>query len=231
MERTQKIGVAMVAPVVLLVALLSFAVSAGAATNGLKRFGNNNAIFIPADRISGDTGGPARPYGSGIRVAGFKRVTDVDVTLHSANHTDPDDMDVLLVGPTGRNAIVMSDAGGSNDLIQVGQPWNGVITLDDEAQTFLPDSGQIVTPGRYKPSNYEFGETWPAPAPNPSGNRLLSTFDNTNPTGVWRLYVNDDTAQPDTGDRNGTGVIAGGWSLTVRGVCQNPDSNRRCEPR
>ena len=144
----------------------------------------------------------------------------MNVILRSVGHTDPDDLDVLLVGPTGRKAILWSDAGGSNDIIGIN------VKLDDEAQVFLPDSGQI-TQGSYMTSNYEFGvDTWPGVTEN--GNRLLSTFDGTDPTGAWRLYVYDDVAQPDTGDRNGTGTFANGWSLQVKGVCKSATANNRC---
>jgi subtilisin-like proprotein convertase family protein len=80
----------------------------------------------------------------------------------------------------------------------------------------LPDSGQINAQS-YMPSNYEVGvDTWPGVTQN--DNRLLSTFDGTNPTGEWKLYVFDDTQQPDTGDRNGTGVFNSGWSLQITGT-------------
>ena len=129
------------------------------------------------------------------------------MTIHSANHTHPDDLDVLLVGPTARTAILWSDAGGTNSITGT------TLTLDDEAQVFLTDSGQI-TAQTYMPSNYEFGvDNWPGVTE--SGNRLLSTFDGTNPTGEWKLYVFDDTQQPDTGDRNGSGTFANGWALEI----------------
>jgi len=175
-----------------------------------KTFTNGNQIRIPADRISGGTGGKADPYPSTINVSGFKRVTDVNVTIRSVTHTNPDDLDVLLVGPTGRKAIVWSDAGGTNAIT------NTTLTLDDEAQVFLPDSGQIAAQ-KYMPSNYAVGvDTWPGVTQ--SDNRLLSTFDGTNPTGEWKLYVYDDTQQPDTGDRNGAGVFNSGWSLEITGT-------------
>jgi subtilisin-like proprotein convertase family protein len=217
--RTAAVGMAMGVAIVL--ALITFTMSAQAATQGTRTFNNNSIIMIPADRISGGTGGEASPYPSGIRVTGFKKVTDVNVILRSAGHTDPDDLDVLLVGPTGRKAILWSDAGGSNDIIGIN------VKLDDEAPVFLPDSGQI-TQGSYRTSNYEFGvDTWPGVTE--TGNRLLSTFDGTDPTGAWRLYVFDDVAQPDTGDRNGTGTFANGWSLQVKGVCKSATANNRCQ--
>jgi large repetitive protein len=209
-----RMAVAMAVAVALatLVALLWTALAAEAASPKAttKTFSNGNQIRIPADRISGGTGGKADPYPSTISVSGFKRVTDLNVTIRSVTHTNPDDLDVLLVGPTGRSAIVWSDAGGANAIT------NTTLTLDDEAQTFLPDSGQINAQ-KYMPSNYEVGvDTWPGVTQN--DNRPLSAFDGTNPTGEWKLYVFDDTQQPDTGDRNGAGVFNSGWSLEITGT-------------
>jgi subtilisin-like proprotein convertase family protein len=196
-----------------LVALVWFTLSADAASPKAttKTFTNGNQIRIPADRISGGTEGKADPYPSTIKVSGFKSVTDVNVTIRSATHTNPDDLDVLLAGPTGATAILWSDAGGTNSLFpppDTGAPGAGApgattatgpttLTLDDEAQVFLPDSGQIGTQtnpsGRYKPSNYEVGvDDWPGLTQG-SDNNKLSTFDGTNPTGEWKLYVFDDT--------------------------------------
>jgi subtilisin-like proprotein convertase family protein len=200
------------AAVATLLALMWFTLSAEAASPKAttKTFTNGNQIRIPADRISGGTGGKADPYPSTINVSGFKRVTDVNVTIRFATHTNPEDLDVLLVGPTGRKAIVWSDAGGTNAITGT------TLTLDDQAQVFLPDSGQIAAQ-KYMPSNYEVGvDTWPGVTQN--DNRLLSTFDGTNPTGEWKLYVYDDTQQPDTGDRNGAGVFNSGWSLEITGT-------------
>jgi subtilisin-like proprotein convertase family protein len=200
------------AAVATLLALMWFTLSAEAASPKAttKTFTNGNQIRIPADRISGGTGGKADPYPSTINVSGFKRVTDVNVTIRFATHTNPEDLDVLLVGPTGRKAIVWSDAGGTNAITGT------TLTLDDQAQVFLPDSGQIAAQ-KYMPSNYEVGvDTWPGVTQN--DNRLLSTFDGTNPTGEWKLYVYDDTQQPDTGERNGAGVFNSGWSLEITGT-------------
>jgi subtilisin-like proprotein convertase family protein len=194
-----------------LVALVWSTLSAEAAPRvRTQTFVNGNIIRIPADQISGGTFGKAGPYPSTIGVSGLRRVTDVNVTIRFANHTHPDDLDVLLVGPRGQSAILWSDAGGTNSITGT------TLTLDDEAPIFLPDSGQI-TAGSYMPSNYEVGlDNWPEVTE--SGNRLLSTFDGTNPTGEWKLYVFDDTQQPDTGDRNGSGTFANGWALEITGT-------------
>ena len=156
---------------------------------------NTGAITIPSS-------GAATPYPSTIVVAGQgTSLTDVNVRLLGMNYTWPDDIDILLVSPAGQNIIIMSDAGGSLDLINVD------LTFDDAAASTLPDSTQI-TSGTYKPTNYGTGDTFPAPAPTPSTATQLAIFNGTNPNGTWQLFVVDDLS----GD---SGNIAGGWCVEI----------------
>ncbi|MFL6213381.1 MAG: C25 family cysteine peptidase, partial [Blastocatellia bacterium] len=144
----------------------------------------------------------ASPYPSPIEVSGLNGViTKVTVDLKNLTHTFSDDMDILLVGPSGATAIIWSDAGGSWPIFNLN------LTLDDDAATMLPDNAQITT-GTYKPADYQPGsDTWPMVTP-PSGNTLLSVFNGTNPNGTWKLYIVDDEA----GD---SGTLAQGWALTI----------------
>jgi choice-of-anchor B domain-containing protein len=159
-------------------------------------------LYCNSTPISIPSSGPGSPYPSNIAVAGSSSsVVDVNVHLVGLSHTWPDDIDILVVGPQGQNLIIMSDAGGSNDLVNVD------LIFDDAAASQLPDSSQI-TAGTYKPTNYGAGDTFPAPAPAPSSATTLSTFNGTNPNGTWSLYVVDDTG----GD---SGNLAGGWCLEV----------------
>jgi len=129
-------------------------------------------------------------------------VTNVTLTLNNLNHTFPDDIDVLLVGPGGQSVLLMSDAGGSGDLVNVN------LTFDDAAAAMLPDTTQIVS-GTFKPSNFEVvPDTFPAPAPAAPYGSMLSAFNGTAPNGTWSLYVMDDAAQD-------LGSISGGWTLNI----------------
>ena len=116
------------------------------------------------------------------------------VRLSNIGHTFPDDMDVLLVGPTGQNAIIMSDVGGGTDVSFL------TLTLDDAAASDLPDNGPLVA-GTFRPTNIGIGadDSFPAPAPAPNTASTLSVFDNTNPNGAWNLFIVDDANQ-DTGN-------------------------------
>ena len=130
------------------------------------------------------------------------------VTLNNLSHTSPDDIDILLVGPGGQNAIIMSDVGGLT-------PASGVnLTLDDAAASNLPDSGPLVS-GTFKPTNAGGADAFPAPAPPPSGGSALSVFNGTDPNGTWSLYIRDDAGGE-------AGSIAGGWCLNITTVEVTP---------
>ncbi len=130
-------------------------------------------------------------------------LSDVNVHLNGMNHTWPDDIDILLVGPEGQNLVIMSDAGGSLDLVNVD------LVFDDAAASSLPDNSQI-TSGTYKPTNYETTDSFPAPAPLPSTDTTLDIFNGSDPNGVWSLYAVDDTGSD-------SGNISGGWCVELTG--------------
>ncbi len=179
-------------------------------TGAPQTFSNPSPIIIPAT----GTSGPAVPYPSTISVAGVVgTVSKVTATLKSMNHTFPDDIDVLLVGPGGQKLLLMSDAGGSADLV------NNTYTFDDAAASTLAD-GALNASGTYKPSNFGTGDTFPAPAPvGPYPDpQLLSVFNGVNPNGTWSLYIVDDVG----GD---IGNVNMGWELNIttsQVVCTTP---------
>jgi subtilisin-like proprotein convertase family protein len=168
-----------------------------------KRFKNVDKTFSNTGQISIPGNGEATPYPAPIQVSGFKngKIKDVNLTLRNFSHTFPDHVDVLLVSPDGRNALVMSDVGGTDNAD------NLTITLDDDAISGLPLSSQL-TSGSFKPTNDGAIDNLPAPAPLSSGNIALNAFNGANPNGHWQLFVRDDNP----GDN---GNIAGGWSLQV----------------
>ena len=154
---------------------------------------------IPA---GGNTQGVADLYPNPITVSGIvpTNATVKSVTLNSFSHAFPDDVDIVLVSPSGTQyVILMSDAGGAT--AATGQTF----TFDDAAGPSLADAAFNAS-GTYKPTNYGAGDSWPAPGPlGAPSSTTLSTF--TGPVnGVWKLYVFDDAA-------NNTGFIAT-WSIT-----------------
>jgi large repetitive protein len=173
-----------------------------------KTFSSPHAVVIPDDTI-------AAPYPSTITVSGFKKgkITDVDLRLRGLNHGNADDIDVLLVAPNGRNAIVMSDVGGSASASSL------TLTLDDGAAEFLPYNAPL-TSGAFQPANYVFiPDSFPG-APTPSGESALSTFNGSNPNGTWRLFVVDDAM-------GSVGAISGGWDLEITAKVKKPKKHRK----
>ncbi|MGH8522701.1 MAG: proprotein convertase P-domain-containing protein [Gammaproteobacteria bacterium] len=158
-------------------------------------FSNTGSISIPDS-------GNGSPYPSSINVSGMSgTIRNVIVTFNGLTHTYPDDLDVLLVGPDGKKVVLMSDAGGSADLVDT------TITFSSDVTASLPNAGTIFS-GTYRPTNYGTGDTFPAPAPGGPYGSDLHAFDQTSPNGSWRLFVRDDAAQD-------TGAVTGGWSIAI----------------
>lgn len=163
---------------------------------------------------------PASPYPSTNTVSGLSgAIVGLTVTLHGLNHSYPDDINILLVSPSGRAAMLMSDAGGA-----FGTTNAVTLTFDDAAAIALPDEGFRITNGTYRAVNYFEAANNPAStndafAAPPAGLTIpsapystnLSVFNGSNPNGDWLLYIMDDFG----GD---SGVILNGWSLRLTSV-------------
>ncbi|HEX9004896.1 MAG TPA: putative Ig domain-containing protein [Blastocatellia bacterium] len=179
---------------------------------------NNSPISI-SDSASSPTS--ASPYPSSIAISGLtgQVISKVTVTLANFSHSFPDKVDMLLVGPGGQNAILMSDVGGSTaNAISPGLPVT--LTLDDAAATVLPDTA-LLTTGSFQPANYNGGDldAFNSPAPTPAGGSALSVFNGTDPNGTWSLYiVSDATSGADTG------ILASGWCLNITTTTPTPCS-------
>jgi hypothetical protein len=126
-----------------------------------------------------ETTGGSDPYPAGVTVAGAPgTVTDIDVLLNGYSDPVPASVDLLLVGPTGQQAVIMSDAGGLLPVVDTD------LVVDDEAAEAMPATA--MTSGSYRPTS----------------------FDSTDPNGVWQLYAVDDVmGQP--------GVLSRGWTLRL----------------
>ena len=98
----------------------------GAAASGPVAFCN------PA-RITINQANAATPYPSLVTASGIPsgpiRVT---ATLNGVSHATLADVDILLVGPGGQNVLLLSDAGGSANLV------NATFTFDDNAAAQIP---------------------------------------------------------------------------------------------
>lgn len=175
-------------------------------------FTNSTAITV--------TSGPANnavPYPSSITVSGVSGTIpatpgSIKVTFNNFSHTFPDDLGIVLVGPTGAAFLLQDGAGDDPDMVNV------TYTLSDDGASFLPDL-TAWTAGTYKPTAHYLagGTSFPAPGPGlthmdpgPAAGSatFASVFGGTNPNGTWNLYVRDFLS----GDG---GTFAGGWSLEI----------------
>ncbi len=182
---------------------ISYTFQLGTTSSSGQTFSNSAAITIPDS-------GSSTPYPSNITVAGAPTsISAATVTLSGFSHTFPADVDILLVSPTGRKFILLSDTGSGTDAV------NANVTFSDAAGG--PPT-TIVT-GTFRPADTTSGDTFGAPAPAgpylspaPVGSATLtSAFTGVaggDPNGTWSLYVVDDAG----GD---LGSISGGWSLTL----------------
>ena len=195
----------------------------GAVTNGFATFaftigGQAVRTFSSTNRIIINDDTMASPYPSTIDVVNMGgTVTRLTVTLTNFAHVWPDNVDVLLVGPTGQRVMLMSDAGTNQAVTSL------TMTFSDTATDTLPFTTKLLAK-TYRPANYaapnqgtsdRFLPPAPQPITNaypftmfPYTNTFLSVFNDTSPNGAWSLYVMDDTAIE-------VGSI-GGWSLNIQ---------------
>lgn len=174
-------------------------------------FTNSSAITINDNSI-------ASPYPSTITVNGLgtqiaNTNSSVQVRINGLTHASPDDIGIVLVGPTGA-AFLLQDGAGDFDT-----PMNNVTyTISDSGASALPNN-TAWTAGAYRPAAY-YGALdaalFPSPGPGATYNSpatlgtstLQATYAGTNPNGVWRLYIVDSIGID-------AGNISGGWSLTI----------------
>lgn len=147
----------------------------------------------------------------------------IRVSLYNVLHINPADIDVLLVGPDGRQIILMADAGASVPTgVPVGFDGPPVLTFTDSAGQVLPQNSAPVS-GHYEPTSWTPGQpNFNAPAPagpyNEPGStvgggpNLTSVFNGGQANGTWTLYVRDDNgAAVQLGGTNG--FISRGWGI------------------
>lgn len=145
----------------------------------------------------------ASPYASIIQVTNLvsSQVKKVKVTLSNLTHTSPADLDILLVAPSGKKILLMSDVGGNVSISNV------TLTFDGTLSTPLSQNGPLVT-GLFSPTNFDIGnvDSFFAPAPAaPYADGLIDLI-GTNLNGNWLLYIVDDNS-------SNTGSVANGWGL------------------
>ncbi|MCD9186373.1 MAG: VCBS repeat-containing protein [Pyrinomonadaceae bacterium] len=167
-----------------------------------------SAAFDSFDNIPIFSSGAAGIYPSTINVSGLTgTITDVNISLYNINHTSFNNLDIMLVSPGGKNLVFLSDVDYSPANVT-----NLSIAFDDSAPNRIPLFSAPVN-GIFKPSVYtdpgEGADFYAAPAPPFSGETELNVLNGSDPNGIWRLYVMDDTP-------GASGAISAGWRLEIK---------------
>ena len=145
-------------------------------------------------------------------------VTDVNLHINGFTHERPDDVDIMLVSPTGKKSLVMSDVAAGAPRCPAST-WCSTRRRPRTCRSSARSSPARAPAGR-RPTTVP-----PTPSPpllrRHGCNDGLSAFDGLDPTGVWSLFVYDDRF-----DYFGTIT---GWSLelTTRARPLPVDHHRR----
>jgi len=133
-------------------------------------------------------------------------------------------LESMVVSPTGADLDYFSNAGWSSG---GGTASLGNYIFSDSASSEISSSVSTLSPGTYKPTSFVEGDSanWPEPAqpyfsgyytppsaityagPRASGT-FTSQFENTNPDGLWSLYMTED-------DPAGVASSAYGWCVNL----------------
>src|SRR5919199_932187 len=173
----------------------------------------------------------ATPYPSTINVSGVTgKVDSVTITLNNVNTSSsangqPQNINLLLVGPEGQNVVLMSQV--------PSEPLNNVtLKLDDNAASFLSSFPVVTLPtiasGTYKPTNYSlnlyrdvypflYNNNTPTATGAPEGpyGSTLSVFNKTNPNGTWKLYAVDANPENSNASNATTPGNIASWSVDI----------------
>jgi subtilisin-like proprotein convertase family protein len=162
--------------------------------------GNPTTINLPDG-----TGGPqvGSPYPSVVNVSGVSgSVGRVDVSLIDVEHTNPEDIGVMLVSPDGRAVVLMRSAGGDTDVNDIRLTFSTLGTAN------ISDAGPLTTSTNLTEDhgNGDFPVTAPAGFPYADE---IDAFQGALANGRWELYAYDTT------DNGASGMIRGGWVMTI----------------
>lgn len=131
-------------------------------------------------------------------------ISDVNLTLNGVTLTSPN-LDVLLVDPHGKAALVTSDV---PTVVNLSQNW----TFDDAALSEQPSNALT---GIFKPTDADpvsDSDTLPLPAPA-EYDQTLGNFNGASPNGLWQLYIADSNSVLPVA----IGSLAG-WALEITTV-------------
>ena len=150
------------------------------------------AIEIP------DSAAPADPYPSTVSFDRPGVITDVDVAITGITHESPDDLQLLLVGPGGDQALLMAHVSNGEAVDDID------ISFDDEGMLFETNQ-PLEDTAAYQPTSVAPVD-FPGEVPDLDGNTALGVFNGASPVGDWQLFVHDSVA--------GNGGTIGSWNLS-----------------
>lgn len=187
--------------------IFSLQLQDGATSYGVVTFGplqtglDNTLSFANPAAITINDNSAGTPYPSTITASGVSAYNRLTLDLRGFSHTFPEDVDVIVVAPTGVDAYVLSDVGGGTDVSALD------LTLDDTAGGALGTG--VISAGTYKPSNLDTGtDVFPAGAPAGPYDATFAALSalGAAANGSWSLFVRDDVGTD-------IGSIASGWRL------------------
>ena len=118
--------------------------------------------FANTTFITINDGNNATPYPSPIQVSGMVGgITSISVAIYGLQHTNPRDVAIMLVSPTGVAKVVMNGVGADFNIAGVN------LYVSDSATAFMPEASILETDS-YKPTNaadtgVSAGITFPIP--------------------------------------------------------------------
>ena len=167
-------------------------------------------LWVEPLPITIPSSGAASRYPATIDVFGqpTNGLIRVEVWLDRLSHNRPQDLDILVVSPSGHKIILMSDAGGTNAVTDATLVFHG--RTDNLASEYPPEQGPIPSDqeSHYWSRNYGESETQVPGAPGPPYLEDLDAIQGANPNHGWSLYLYDDQT-------GATGALSGSWRLKL----------------
>ncbi|MEO7793995.1 MAG: hypothetical protein ABIV06_04420, partial [Thermoanaerobaculia bacterium] len=190
--------------------LFSLQLQDGVTAYGVVTFGplqtglDNTVSFTNSAAITINDNAAGSPYPSTLTVSGISAYDRLTLDLRGFSHTFPDDVDVIVVAPTGVDAYVLSDVGGGTDVSGLD------LTFDDAAGG--PLTTAVIVAGTFKPSNLDTTtDAFPVGAPAGPYDATFAALSalGAAANGTWSLFVRDDVGTD-------AGSISNGWRLNVK---------------
>ena len=162
--------------------------------------------YIPATNYPSYQG-PATRYPMTIDVFGqptnFSQVS-VTVTLWGLSHNRSADVSVLVVNPSGKGIMLISNVGGNN-----GVSYANVAFRQSDTQPVQSAAIPSGVTSSYGPSNYGQVNQMPQVGPDPPPATYpgsLESLQHDDPNGRWKLYIYDWY-------QGAHGHLSGSWQL------------------